>query len=337
MKAVILNKTGGPGVIKTKELTKPDLGSREVLVRNEYVGINFAEILSRRGLYGWSPKRPYIPGMESSGVIEKVGEAVDSGRLGQKVIVGAKYGTYAEYVAVPEKQAIPVIEQFSMEENAAFLVNFLTSWMALFRMAGVKSGERVLITAAAGGVGTAAVKLCVSSGCTVFGLAGSEDKRKFLEGLGVSRAVNYREKNWLDVLKADTPGIDVVLELVGGEVSRSCFELLNPLGRMVVVGFASLNLNKWNPYSIYRTYRDIPRFNIGQLAEKSVAVMSVHIGILLDHNLDLLTDEYKKLKEFVVGHDIHPVVDKVFPFDEVSAAHEYIESRNNMGKVLLKI
>ena len=151
MKAILLKKHGNPGVLKAGEVPKPVPAAREVLVKNEFIGINYAEILSRKGLYGWSPERPYILGMESSGIIEQVGEDVDSSRLGQKVMVGAKYGTYAEYIVVPEMQAMPAIESYSMEENAAFLVNYLTSWVALVQMAGVKAGDKVLISAAAGG------------------------------------------------------------------------------------------------------------------------------------------------------------------------------------------
>jgi len=337
MKAVILQKTGGPNILKPDEVAAPVPAEGEVLVRNKFIGINYAEILSRRGLYGWSPKRPYILGMESSGVIEKVGQGVDNNRIGQKVMVGAKYGTYAEYVTVPEIQAIPVIDKYSMEENAAFLVNFMTSWVSLFKLAKVKAGESVLITAAAGGVGTAAVKLSVGSGCIVYGLAGSDYKTEYLKRLGVKGAFNYKDKEWPKQLAADTKGVDVVLEVVGGDINKICFQLLKPFGRMVAAGFASLDLNKWNPYSIYKTYKDFPRFHIGDLAEKSVAVMSSHIGILLDKYPDLLMEEYDKLSSFVIEHDIHPVVDKVFPFDDVALAHEYIESRKSIGKVLLKI
>ena len=337
MKAIVLNKVGNADVMKITDTPKPRLSQGNVLVKNRYVGINYAEILSRKGVYGWSPKRPYILGMESSGVIEEVGEGVDNSRIGQKVIVGAKCGTYAEYTAVPELQAIPAVENYSMEENASFLVNYLTSWVALFRMAGIKPGDKVLISAAAGGVGTAAVQLSVKQGCRVYGLAGSKEKLDFLNSLGVVGALNYNEKHWDEKLKSTTNGVDVVLELVGGDVNKSCFKILNPFGRIVVAGFASLNLNKWNPYSIYKTYKDIPRFKTGELAEKSVAVMSTHIGKLLDQNADLLTEQFEELMGFVAGHDIRPVIDRVFPLYEAALAHEYIESRQSIGKVLLKV
>ena len=337
MKAVILRKTGGPDILKSVDAPKPVPAAGEVLVKNEFVGINYAEILSRRGLYGWAPEKPYILGMESSGIIEQVGEGADKSRVGQKVIVGAKYGTYAEYTAVPDIQAVPAIEGYSMEENAAFLVNYITAWTALFRIAGVKPREKVLISAAAGGVGSAAVQLCVKSGCVVYGLAGSEEKTEYLKSLGVRGAFNYSEEHWYDKLAEDTEGVDVVLELVGGKVNKSCFEVLNPFGRMVVAGFASLNLNKWNPYSLYKTYKDIPRFKVGKIAERSVAVMSTHIGKLLDQSPNLLMEQLENLKQFVVDTDIHPFIDKVFPFNEVAAAHRYIESRKSRGKVLLKI
>ena len=252
-------------------------------------------------------------------------------------MVGAKFGSYAEYINVPSVQAMPVIEGYAMDESAAFLVNYLTAWISLFRMANVKNGEKVLVTAAAGGVGTAAVQLCKVMGCEVYGLAGSYKKTEFLKSFNIAGALNYSDKSWFDRLETDCNEFDVVLELVGGDINKKVFKLLNPFGRMVVAGFASLDLKKWNPLSVYRTYRDIPRFKVGDLAKKSVSVMSTHIGHLLEKNPELLQKEIGELKNFVINNNIKPIIDTVFLFDEAHKAHEYMESRSNMGKILLKL
>jgi NADPH:quinone reductase-like Zn-dependent oxidoreductase len=337
MKAIELNKFGGPNVLVTSEVPDPKPKRGEVLVKVSFAGINYAEILSRKGLYGWAPKPPYILGMECSGVIEQVGEAVDGSRVGQKVMAGAKYGAYAEKIAVAEENALPLINGFSLEEGASFLVNYLTAWVSLFEMAKVRPGEKVLITAAAGGVGTAAVQLASCAGCEVYGMAGSRDKLELVRSLGATEGFNYRDPDCFKQLIVASGGVDVVLEVVGGKVFRRGLDALNPFGRMVVAGFASLDLNKWNPLSWLKTWRDMPKVKVGRLAERSIAVMSSHLGYLLEREPGRMGQLYTDLSDFVVKHDIKPIVGKVFPFSQAGEAHEYIESRKSVGKVLLKL
>ena len=312
-------------------------GQGEVQVRVNYAGINYAEILSRKGLYGWAPKRPYILGMEASGVIEELGEGVDNSRLGQEVMVGTKTGAYAEKIVVPENQAIPCPENFSMEESAAFLVNYMTAWVSLFTMAQVLAGETVLVTAAAGGVGTAAVRLAEAHGCRVYGMVGSEEKIDFIKSLGAEDAFNYRLSNCFDALLSQTNGVDVALETVGGDVFKRSLNTLRPFGRIVVAGFAGLGLKRWNPFSWYKTWRDIPGADIRIMSQKSVAVMSFHLGYLIEEEPKRMEAVYKELTDFVQKHGIKPVIDKVFSFEEAPQAHRYIESRKSTGKVLLRI
>jgi NADPH2:quinone reductase len=300
-----------------------------------FTGINYAEILSRKGLYGWAIKRPYILGMEGSGIIESVGAGVDGSRIGQKVMVGTQNGCYAEKVVIPQVRAIPEISHFTMEENAAFLVNYMTAWVSLFSLATLEPEEKVLITAAAGGVGTAAIQLASKLGCEVYGLAGSREKIEYLLSIGATGAFNYREEDCFEKLRETSGGIDVILEMVGGKVYKESFTLLNPLGRLVVAGFAGLDLKKWNPFSWWSTWRDIPRVNLMKLAQTSAAVMSSHLGYLL-RNPQLMQTVFEDLKQFVVKNDIRPVVGKVFQFEQVSEAHAFIESRKSIGKVLLQ-
>lgn len=333
----MLTKTGGPDKLVVSDVGEPAIGPGEVRVRVHYAGINYAEILSRKGLYGWAPKRPYILGMEASGVIEELGQGVDKSRLGQQVMVGTKTGAYAEEIVVPENQAIPSPKGFTMEESAAFLVNYLTAWVSLFTMANTKPGETVLITAAAGGVGTAAVQLACAHGCSVYGMAGSEEKIDFIKSLGAKDAFNYRLSNCFEALLSQTNGVDVALETVGGEVFKKSLNSLNPFGRIVVAGFASLDLKKWNPFSWYKTWRDLPGADIRIMSQKSVAVMSCHIGYLLEEEPKKIEENYGELKDFVHKHGIKPLVGKVFSFKEARDAHSYIESRKSAGKVLLKL
>ena len=337
MKAIVLRKNGGPDVLKTEEAKEPRPGEGEVRVAVRFAGINYAEILSRKGIYGWAPKKPYIPGMECSGVIEEAGGGVSRARIGERVMVGAKHGCYAEYVVVPDNNAVPVIDGFSYEEAASFLVNYMTAWVALFKMARVGAREKVLVTAAAGGVGTAAIQLASHAGCWVYGMAGSPEKKELILSLGASGAFNYRDPDSFKDLIGITGGVDAAIEMVEGDIFKKSMNSLNPFGRVVVTGFASLDLNKWSPASWLRTWKDIPRADVGEMARRSVSVMSSHLGYLLDREPGKMVELYDELRGFVVEHGIRPVVNRVFGLDEARRAHEYIESRMSTGKVLLEI
>ena len=336
MNAYLLRKIGGPGVLRLTEVADPIPGAGEVLVRLRYIGVNYAEILSRKGLYGWAPKRPYILGMEGAGFIEAVGPGVDQGRVGERAIVGTQYGCYAEKIAVPQERALPAIEHFSMEENAAFAVNYMTAWVALFELARLQKDETLLITAAAGGVGTAACQLAAKMGCRVFGLAGSGEKIALVKKLGAAGAFNYREPEVFEKLRQACGGVDVALEMVGGIIFKESFDLLNPFGRLVVAGFASLDLKWWNPFSIWQTWRDLPRAKITKMAEKSVGVMASHLGYLLEQP-QRLQAIFEALRSFVSDTQIRPIIGKVFRFEQAEEAHAFIESRKSTGKVLLRI
>ncbi len=336
MKAYLLTKTGKPEVLRISEVNDPIPGAGEVLVRLQGIGVNYAEILSRKGLYGWAPKRPYILGMEGAGVIEQVGSGVDSARIGERVIVGAQFGGYAEKIAVPEQQALPALAHFTIEENAAFAVNYMTAWVALFELARLQKHETLLVTAAAGGVGTAAIQLAAKNGCRVFGLAGSDEKVELVKKLGAADAFNYRNGDAFAKLRQAANGVDVVLEMVGGNIFKESFNSLNPFGRLVVAGFASLDLNWWNPFSIWRTWRDLPRANILKMAEKSVGVMASHLGYLLAQP-QRLHAIFENLRKFVTATQIRPIIGRVFKFEQAAEAHAFIESRNSTGKILLNI
>lgn len=336
MRAIVLERHGGPEVLRVREVPDPVPGAGEVRVRVEAIGVNYAEILSRKGLYGWAPAMPYTMGMEATGTIDAVGAGVEGRAAGERVIVGAQHGAYAERVVVPERQALPAVPGYSTEENAAIAVNYLTAWVALMEMARLRPTDRVLVTAAAGGVGTAAVQIATRFGCATVGLAGSDAKLDQIRALGAESAVNYRRADFEARLQeAAGPGrFDVVLEVVGGEVFRAVWPVLAPFGRVVVAGFASLALQKWNPLSWLRTWRDLPRADIRALAPASAGLMATHVGYLLD-DPPRLARVWGELIAFVAAHGIRPVVGATFPFDQMAQAHRLMEARNSVGKIVV--
>ena len=338
MRAIVLERHGGPEVLRVREIPDPAPGAGEVRVRVEAIGVNYAEVLSRKGLYGWAPGMPYTPGMEAAGTIDALGAGVEGRSIGERVLVGTQYGAYAEKLVVPERQALPAVPGFSTEENAAIGVNYLTAWVALMEMARLRPTDRVLVTAAAGGVGTAAVQIATRFGCATVGLAGSDAKLDRIRALGAEAAVNYRGAGFKARLReaAGSEGFDVVLEVVGGDVFRAVWPVLAPFGRVVVAGFASLALQKWNPLSWLRTWRDLPKASIQSLAPASAGFMATHLGYLLA-DPPRLARVWGELMAFVAAHGIRPVVGATFSFGEMAEAHRFMESRQSVGKIVVRM
>lgn len=338
MKAVLLTKTGKPSVLKIRDIPVPEPKLGEVRVKVEMVGINYAEVLSRKGLYGWAPKKPYVPGMEAYGQIDKVGEGVSPERIGQKVVIGTQFGCYSEWVVIRSQKASPAISRFSPEENAAFSVNYMTAWVSLFEMARLRSSDILLVNIAAGGVGSAAVQLAKKFGCTVYGTVGSDEKIELVNNLQIDKAINYRKVDFEEEINKITnhTGVDVVLEMVGGDVYKKSLRLLKPFGRLVVAGFASLDYKLWNPISLWKTWKAIPRAKILNMSERSYGVSSSHLGYLLKYP-ELMKGVWEDLVTFVEKHQIKPIVGKLFDFKDIAKAHEFMESRKSVGKIVVKI
>ncbi len=338
MRAWMLRRTGAPEVLSLEEIPAPEPAAGEVAVRVEAIGINYAEVLSRRGLYGWAPPRPYVPGMEAVGVVEALGAGVSDLAVGDRVLCGMQHGAYAERVVVPSNRALPAFEEFSVEENAAYAVNFMTAWVALVEMARLRPSDRVAITAAGGGVGTAAVQIAVASGCSVLGLAGSDEKLERVSALGAHAVVNYRRADFHERFDAATSdgGLDVVLEVVGGEVYRACLARLDNFGRLVVVGYAGLDYSRWNPLSWWRAWRGAPRMNVTDAAVSSTGVLATHIGYLLPDR-DRLRGIWTALTDFTRTHGLRPVVGTTYAFDHLPEAHRFMESRGSLGKLVVLV
>ncbi len=339
MRAILLRKSGPPSRLTVAECPTPAPQGDEVRVRVRVIGVNYAETLSRRGLYQWAPPRPYIPGMEAYGEVEAIGPEARHRRIGDRVMVGAQHGCYAEQVCVSEHQAFPAFAGFSPEESAAFPVNYFTAWVALVEMARLRSGDRVLIHSAAGGVGTAAVQIAKRFGCVVYGTASTDVKLALLRRLGVDLAVNYVDRDFEAEIRAATggAGVDVVLELVGGEVFRKSVALLAPLGRVVVAGVAGIELQKWNLLSWWRAWRFLPKADVRDLAVRSHGLLATHVGYLLPHR-ERLIHLWAALASFVQQHGVRPVVGTVLDgLPEIAHAHALMESRRSLGKIVVRL
>ncbi len=336
MKAYILKKSGGPEVLKISEAPEPVCNHDEVKIKLLAIGINYAEVLSRKGKYSWAPKRPYILGMEGYGEVVKIGKDVKKVKVGEKVIAGAQYGMYAEYVSVKEHLVFKSIEGLTEKENAAVLVNFMTAWVALLKLARIHKEDKILIQAAAGGVGTAAIQLAKSIGCSVLGTASKPEKLELIKKLGADHAINYANEDFDEYIKENVGDVDVVLEVVGGDVFRKSVNALAPFGRVVVAGYASNPFSKYNPFSWYKTWKNAPRLGIMDMAINSMSLAATHIGYLTA-NRQVSESEWAALSGFIKDHNLKPVVNHVFSFDQLPEAQRLMESRQSSGKIVVTL
>ena len=334
MRAIILNKTGGPSVLEVSEVDDPVPKNDEVLVRTKFSGVNYADLLSRQGLYSWVPKRPYIMGLELSGEVEEIGNDVKNVEVGDKVIVGTQMGGYAEMIASKADRVLPAPEQFSFEESAAFMANWFTVWIGLHEMARVREGESLLIHAAAGGVGTAAVMLGLAHNMKVYGTTSSEEKREFVKNIGAV-PLSYEDFD-IKIMDQEELGVDCILETMGGNIFKRSFEILSPMGRLVQIGASGIQVNKWNPVSWIKAWLALPQVKMAQVLRRSRAFMGLHVGYLGKYP-EKIRPAWEKMVEVVTEHDFKPVVntDQIYPMYKVADAHQLIHDRNNIGKVLL--
>ncbi len=332
MKAILLKKYGKPDILKVSEVDPPTIGSHDLLVKIHYAGVNYADLLSRQGLYSWAPKLPYILGLEASGIVEKVGNQVTKFKVGDRVIVGKNSGGYAEYISVHEDFALSPPSNYDLKESASFVATFFTAWLSLTEMARVRAGEVLLVHSGAGGVGTAAIKLGKALGLKVYATTGSPHKMKLIEELG---AIPLSYSNF-DVKLDEKP--EIILETMGGEVFRKSMAILAPMGRLVSIGGTSIQVNKLNPISLFKAWRALPRVAFKDLLRNSKGFMALHVGYLRKFP-ERIREPWEKLVALVEEQDIRPTIDPegIFPLENAADAHRYIHARKNRGKVLLKI
>ncbi|MCA9598723.1 MAG: zinc-binding dehydrogenase [Myxococcales bacterium] len=338
MRAIWITRHGGPNVLEVKETPDPVPAAGEALVRVEAVGLNFAEVMARQGLYPDAPKPPCVVGYEGAGVIEKLGAGVSGVTEGQRVLYLTRFNGHQSKVAVSASQVFPIPDEMSFEEAAAIPVNYLTAYHMLFRIARVRKGEHVLVHMAAGGVGTAALQLCRTvEGLVTYGTA-SAGKHDYAREQGCDHPIDYRNLDYVTEIRRLTEGrgVDLVLDALGGADWKKGYSLLKPAGMLIAFGLANANSGsgKRNLFRVVGQMAQIPWYSPMKLMNDNRAVAGVNMGHLFSE-LDMLTEEMKDLVELYRQGKIRPHVGKVFPFSEAAAAHQELEQGKNVGKVVL--
>src|SRR5829696_5127819 len=243
VKALVIPETGPPEVLRVEERPDPAPGPGEVRVRVKAAGINFADLMARQGLYPDAPKLPAVVGYEFAGDVESTGDGVDGYAPGQRVLGGARFGCYAELVTTPADNLVPLPDDWSYEEGAALPVNYTTAYAGLRRYGSLQEGERVLIHAAAGGVGIAATQIAKLSGAgEIYGTA-SPGKHDAIKGFGVDHAIDYTSTDFAKEVRrisGSKQSLDVIMDAVGGSSFRKGWGLLRAGGRLVAYGASSV-------------------------------------------------------------------------------------------------
>jgi NADPH:quinone reductase len=301
LKAAVLSEVDGP--FELRDLPDPEPGAGEALVRVRAAGINFLDVLIRHGRYPQMPDFPAVLGVELAGELKD----------GARVMAMLPAGAYAELAAVPRASLVPLPEAASFAEGAGFILTFLTAYVPLTRQVRLADGATVLVHAAAGGVGCAAIQVAHALGARVVAAVGSEEKLELCRELGAEEAYVYDEI-------PDDLRVDVVVDPVGGELFEAAIGRLRPLGQLVAIGYAG---GPW------------PELQPAQLVGRNVAVQGVYIDRLLRHAPDVIAAATRELLELWSAGRIRPVVGAEFPLAEVEDAHALVESRRSVGKVVL--
>lgn len=337
MKVIEVKRFGKPEVLVVREQPEPKAAAGQVVVRVHAAGINFADILMRLGLYTNTPKPPFTPGFEVAGTVEAVGAGVDWLRVGERVMASTfPGGGYAEKVAIPADRALPIPAEMSFEDAAALPVNYLTAYQALTYMAHLRRGERVLIHAAAGGVGLAAIQLSRLAGAEIFGTA-SASKHDFLRGQGVAHPIDYHTQDFEAEVKRLTggEGVDVVLDAVGGVSYRKSYRLLRHGGRLICYGLSAAVPEKGRSLKAVAAWWNTPSFNALNLILHNRAIIGVHLGTFARAHPAVVRSWMEELLRLYAAGQIKPHIGATFPLAEATLAHHFIHDRKNTGKVLL--
>jgi NADPH:quinone reductase-like Zn-dependent oxidoreductase len=341
VKALVQTSHGGPEVLQVQERPDPPVGPGEIRIAVKAAGVNFADTMARVGLYPDAPKPPCVMGYEVAGEVESVGDGVEELAVGDRVFAGTRFGGQAELVTVPAAQALKLPERLGFEQGAAFPVNYGTAYAALIVMGSLRGGNRVLIHAAAGGVGIAATQIARNVGAVIYGTA-SPVKHDTIRAQGVAHPIDYRNSDFeAEVMRlTGGEGVDLVIDALGPTSFRKDYRLLRPGGRLVMYGISEASTEGGR--DIPAMLRSLAKMPLATMPWwKSLALMNENKGIFglnmlkwwdREGNLDRLTEPL--MADLEAGR-LEPVVADAFPFERAGDAHRLIGERRNVGKVVL--
>jgi NADPH:quinone reductase len=323
MTAVEIAEPGGPEVLRPVTISVPQPGPGEILVKVEAAGVNRPDALQRTGGYPPPPGAPTTPGLEIAGTVVDAGPEGTGWAVGDKVCALLAGGGYAEYAVVPGPQALPVPKGFDMVQAAAVPETFFTVWTNVVDRGRLVSGESILVHGGSSGIGTTAIQLAAALGATVYATAGSQEKCEACEKLGATRAINYRDEDFADVIDQMTggAGVDLVLDMVGGDYIQKNINCLALEGRVVSIAFLNGPVAKLNlmPMMLKRLTLTGSTLRPRTVEQKAAIARDLH----------------EKIWPLLESGQIGPVIDSTFALADACDAHKRLESGSHIGKIVL--
>ncbi|MDX1672692.1 MAG: zinc-binding dehydrogenase [Balneolaceae bacterium] len=339
MKQIVNTADGSYDVLEVREVPAPEPGEEEIRIDVRAAGLNFADILARKGQYPDAPPKPCVMGYEVAGVVESAGSYADQSWVGKEVLGICRFKGQSEQLVIPAAQVYEKPASLSYAEAAALPVNYLTAWVLIVVMGSLTKDESILIHNAGGGVGLAALDIATHIGATTYGTS-SKHKHEFLNSRGLNFAIDYRNYDWLEELMASTDGkgVELIIDPLGGREWKRSYQALRATGRLGMFGISSASEGsggglraKWN---MIKTLVQMPFFHPLPMLDKNRGVFGVNLGHLWREGEKARIWMDALLKGVEEGW-IRPHVDRTFSYEEAGEAHRYIEERKNIGKVIL--
>jgi len=336
MRRYVVHRYGGPEVLELEEGPEPRPLLGQVRVAAWTIGINFADLIQRVGEYPRQPPLPFTPGMEAAGVIDAVGEGVSAELLGRRVMAVPIYGSHAEKFCLPASHVMELPEWADFAEGASFPVTYLTAWYALHELGRARAGERVVVTAAAGGVGTAILQLARVAELRVLAVVGSPAKHELVRSLGAEQVTSY-EGCAAEVQRRFGGKVDLVCDSVGGSMFRPLWRSLDVSGRYVLFGFAQAGSKKGISYlRAARGLLSMGLLHAYPLVTQNRTLAGFNLSIV-PNQVPLLREGAARLVERWQRREIVPVVGERFPFERLPDAHRLLASRRSVGRVVVDV
>ncbi|PSS10278.1 Quinone oxidoreductase [Actinidia chinensis var. chinensis] len=323
MKAIVITCLGGPEVLQLLEVDDPEVGDNDVLIRIAAAALNRADTLQRKGLHPPPKGSSEFPGLECSGTVEAVGKNVARWKIGDQVCALLSGGGYAEKVAVPAGQVLPVPAGVSLKDAASLPEVACTVWSTVFMMSKLSVGETFLVHGGSSGIGTFAIQIAKYMRAKVFVTAGSEEKLAACKDLGADVCINYKTEDFVARVKEETQGkgVDVILDSIGGPYYQRNLDSLNLDGRLFLLGFMS---------------GTVTQVDLKVMLARRLTVQSAGLrNRSLENKASIVSEVEKNVWPAIVEGKVKPVVYKCLPLSEAAEAHRLIESSNHIGKILL--
>lgn len=337
MKAAVLIKNGSAaGAFEIQELPRPQPAKDEVLIKVAAFGLNFADVMARKGMYKEAPQLPCVLGYDVAGTVEAVGKEVLHIKTGERVMALTRFGGYAGY-AITKASAVAVIPGGMDDASAtALATQYITAYYAGAEAVNLYQGDKVLIQSGAGGVGTALIQFAKHKGCEIFSTAGSDEKLKYLSSLGVHHPINYNKEDFQKKIKTLTggKGVDVIYDAVGGASVKKGFRSLAAGGRIVCYGAAAMSDK--NIFGKIGAALGFGFYHPVMLMMPSKSMIGINMLAIADEKPEVVQRCLQAVVRLYNEGVFIPTVSKVFPAGEIAAAHEYLEKRKSTGKVVVK-